>query len=160
MKRVIPELISRLTIGLVFIESGWGKLHNLPKVVEFFESLNIPYANLQAPFVGTLELVAGALILFGLMTRLSSLTLIPIMAVALATAKRDDITDLSSLFGLSEFLYIVILVWLSIYGSEFLSVDALICRFAKNGACKKRAFATKFAVKFADEKNAVEQNRY
>ncbi len=29
-------LLVRLTLGLVFVTSGWGKLHSLDKVTEFF----------------------------------------------------------------------------------------------------------------------------
>lgn len=133
----LPELLSRLTIGWVFIESGWGKLHNLAKVTEFFESLHIPFASVQAPFVSGVELIAGTAILVGLFTRLSSIPLIGVMTVALATAKREDITDFSALLGSIEFLYIVILIWLLIYGSQCLSVDKVLCKLSKNGACKK-----------------------
>jgi uncharacterized membrane protein YphA (DoxX/SURF4 family) len=31
--RWLPPTLTRLTLGWVFIESGWGKLHNLPKIV-------------------------------------------------------------------------------------------------------------------------------
>jgi putative oxidoreductase len=136
MKKAIPEILFRLTIGVVFAESGWGKLHHLPKVIEFFESLNIPYASLQAPFVGTLELVAGLLILFGFLVRLSSFSLIPVMVVALATAKREEITDLSSLFGLSEFLFLVILIWLTANGSRSFSVDQFLRRIRGTETCQ------------------------
>jgi uncharacterized membrane protein YphA (DoxX/SURF4 family) len=54
---------------------------------------------------------------------LSSLPLIGIMTVALATAKSEDITNFSSLLGVSEFLYIVILFWLLVNGSHALSLD-------------------------------------
>src|ERR1051325_9033505 len=46
----LPGLLSRLTIGGVFIQSGWGKLHHLDKVVQFFTSLGIPAPQIQAPF--------------------------------------------------------------------------------------------------------------
>src|SRR5262249_34418884 len=29
-------LLARLTVGLVFFQSGWGKLHNLAKVIDYF----------------------------------------------------------------------------------------------------------------------------
>ncbi len=127
--KAIPELISRLTIGSVFIESGWGKFHSLPKVVAYFESLNIPLAHVQAPFVSAVELVAGLFVLLGLFTRWSSLPLIGIMLVAIGTAKWEDVTDFSSLMGLSESLYIVILLWLVAFGSKTYSIDALISKF-------------------------------
>ncbi len=137
MRKFIPELISRITIGIMFIESGWGKLHDLPKVISYFESLHIPFAYIQAPFVSVIELIAGLFILLGLFTRLSSLPLIIIMSVAIGTAKWEDITNLSSLVGISEFLYIIILMWLSVNGSKFLSIDAFIAKFSCQGSCKR-----------------------
>lgn len=132
----LPEVLSRIVIGFVFIESGWGKFHDLAKVTAYFDSLHIPFASIQAPFVSGVELSAGAFVLLGLFTRLSSLPLIGIMLVAIYTAKWDDITDFSSLLSISEFLYIVILVWLASAGSKHLSLDALMSRFCRGGACK------------------------
>lgn len=125
MLRIIPELVSRIVIGSIFLESGIGKLQNLPKVVEFFESLQIPLANIQAPMVSALEAICGLLVTLGFFTRLASLPLIGIMMVALLTAKRAEITDYSTLIDQSEFLYIIILTWLAAFGSNYLSVDAL-----------------------------------
>lgn len=133
----IPELLSRLTIGWVFIESGWGKIHNLAKVSEYFDSLHIPFASVQAPFVSGVELLAGTFVLVGLFTRFASIPLIGVMTVALATAKREDITDFSALLGTIEFLYIVILVWLLTYGSQCLSLDKVLCKLSKKGTCKR-----------------------
>jgi hypothetical protein len=41
-------MLARLTVGLVFIGTGWGKLHNLPDVTEFFASLHIPAPGFNA----------------------------------------------------------------------------------------------------------------
>lgn len=122
----LPELASRFTLGFVFVESGWGKFQSLPKVISYFESLGIPMAHLQAPFVSGVELLAGLFILFGLYTRLASLPLIAIMLVAIRTAKWEDVTDISSLLGMSEFLYAVLLLWLAVYGARFFSLDQVI----------------------------------
>lgn len=126
--RYIPELLSRVVIGAVFVESGIGKLRDLPKVVSYFESLGIPFASLQAPMVSGLELVCGLFVLLGFFTRISSLPLIGIMAVALVTAKAEDISGFSDLLGMSEFLYLVILFWLAALGAQSLSVDQWRCR--------------------------------
>lgn len=133
----MPEIFFRVVIGFVFIESGWGKFHNLNQVISYFDSLGIPYANLQAPFVAGVELVAGLMVLIGLFTRLASLPLFGIMLVAIRTAKWEEVSDFSSLLGISEFLYLVILIWLMAQGSRYISADALICRFSKAGACQK-----------------------
>jgi putative oxidoreductase len=118
-----PPLLSRLVIGGVFVHSGWGKLHNLDHVVQFFASLGIPHPELEAPFVACVELVCGALVLVGLVTRLAAVPLIATMVVALATALAPKIEGVSSLFGLAEFLYIVLLVQLTVGGAGALSLD-------------------------------------
>mgnify|MGYP001427463731 CR=1 FL=1 len=123
----IPELISRITIGYVFIESGIGKFQDLPKVVAYFESLKIPMASIQAPMVSGFELIFGFFILIGLWTRLSALPLIGIMVVAILTAKLEELTSFSDLLGTIEFLYIVILAWLATHGSQFCAVDQKLC---------------------------------
>lgn len=138
MIKGIPELLSRIVIGFVFIESGFGKLNNLNKVVSYFESLHIPLASLQAPMVAGLELACGILILVGFLTRLASLPLLAIMAVALATAKAEDIAGISDLFGTIEFLYIVILSWLAALGANIFSMDHWCCRRSGRGTCHQR----------------------
>ena len=40
--------LARLTLGVVFIGTGWGKLHSLDNVTEFFTSLHIPLPGLNA----------------------------------------------------------------------------------------------------------------
>lgn len=123
-----PPLLARLVIGVVFTGSGWGKLHNLGQVTQYFASLGIPFPELQAPFVASVELVCGALLLVGLGTRLAAVPLIGTMVVALATALAPKIDGLGALFGLSEFLYIALLVQLAIGGAGAASLDRLLAR--------------------------------
>lgn len=133
----VPELASRITIGWVFAESGWGKLQNLAQVIDYFRSLNIPFAELQAPMVSGIELVSGLLILGGLFTRLASIPLIGIMVAAILTAKMDEISDFSTLLGNMEFLYIVILLWTATHKAKALALNSVFERFCKIGTCKK-----------------------
>ena len=44
-------LAVRLYWGFQFAQTGWGKLHNLPRITAFFASLNIPYPGFNAPFI-------------------------------------------------------------------------------------------------------------
>ncbi len=122
-----PLLLARLTVGLVFVNSGWGKLHNLPKVIEFFQSLGIPGAEYQAPFVAGMELVGGILLLLGLGTRLVSIPLAFIMVIAIATAKQGDITEWMDILGFSECLYIILLLVLLFQGAGMASLDRFFC---------------------------------
>ena len=122
----IPLLAARLTIGWVFLQSGWGKLHNLEGVTEFFASLGIPAPHLQAPFIAGIEFSGGILLLLGLATRFTALPLIGVMLVAIRMALWDDINELSDLFGLAEFGYVVMLVGLVVFGAGAISIDRLV----------------------------------
>lgn len=124
----LPALLTRVTVGWIFLESGYGKFRNLPNVVQFFTDLGIPFPQIQAPFVAGGELVCGGLLLLGLLTRLASVPLICMMVVALLTAKKEEIASFSDLFGMSEYLYIVLLVWLAFRGAGRFSVDQLCCK--------------------------------
>ena len=123
----LPPLLARITIGFIFIQSGWGKLHHLDKVVGFFTELGIPAPQIQAPFVACVEFLGGILVLVGFFTRFASIPLIGTMVVAILTAKRADITDISDLFAMAEYLYIVLLTWLVIKGAGAVSLDRMIC---------------------------------
>jgi putative oxidoreductase len=122
-----PALL-RVTLALVFIESGWGKLHSLDNVTEFFTSLHIPMPGFNARLTAATELFGGILVLVGLGTRLVSLPLAFTMVIAIITAKREEVTGLTSLAGLNEWAYLVMFVVLAIIGPGALSLDALLAR--------------------------------
>ena len=131
----LPGLLARVSIGFVFLQSGWGKIHHLDKVIAFFNSLGIPAANIQAPFVAGVELVCGTLVLVGLLTRGASVPLIGTMVVAILTANRanlfDKVTgnfDLGNLLFMPEFLFIVLLLWLIVKGAGVVSLDYVLER--------------------------------
>lgn len=126
--RWLPPTVARITLGWIFLQSGWGKLHNIQKVIDFFASLGIPAPEIQARLSATMELVCGALLLMGLLTRLASLPLIAIMAVAILTARRGDINGLSDLFGIEEYLNIALLLWLGAYGAGPISLDRVFAK--------------------------------
>lgn len=123
-----PPLMARVTVGWVFVSSGWGKLHNLEGVTSFFGQLGIPAPALNAALASTTELVCGSLLLAGLATRFAALPLMVVMAVAIRTALWDRFESASGLFGLAEFGYVVLLGWLAGHGAGALSFDRLIER--------------------------------
>src|SRR5215470_4267094 len=67
--RWLSPTLARLTVGLVFFQSGWGKLHDLEKVTDFFTQLGLPAAAFQARLASAAEFVCGGLLLLGLATR-------------------------------------------------------------------------------------------
>src|SRR5258706_5691202 len=113
----LPPTLARFTVGWIFFWSGWGKLHDLPRVIEFFGSLGIPHPELQAPFASATEFVCGGVMLAGLFTRIASLPLIITMMVAILTPQRENVGSLGDGFGLVEDLYITLLVLLGVTGA-------------------------------------------
>jgi putative oxidoreductase len=118
--------LARLTLGVVFMGTGWGKLHSIPDVTQFFTDLHLPAPGFQARLVATTELVGGLMVLLGLGARLISVPLLFTMVVAILTAKRGDINGLSSLLGFEEWSYLVMLLWIAVAGPGPLSLDRLI----------------------------------
>jgi putative oxidoreductase len=121
----VAPLVARLTLGVTFVGTGWGKLQHLEKVTAFFTELGLPAPHFQATLVGTTELVGGVLLLAGFASRLASLPLLVTMVVAILTAKRADISGVSDLFGLLEWTYLVLLAWLALSGPGRFSLDGL-----------------------------------
>jgi len=118
--------LARLTVGAVFIGTGWGKLHNIDQTVEYFASLHIPAAAFQARLAAGTEFFGGILVLLGLGARLASLPLAFTMVVAILTAKRAEIDGVTTLLGFEEWSYIVFFIWIALAGPGPLSLDALI----------------------------------
>jgi putative oxidoreductase len=120
--------LARLTVGLVFIGTGWGKLHSIPDVTSFFTDLHIPAPGFHARLVAGTEFFGGLLVLVGLGTRLVSLPLAFTMVIAILTAKRPNIDGVTTLVGFEEWSYLVMFLWIALAGAGPLSLDALIGR--------------------------------
>jgi putative oxidoreductase len=121
-------IIARITVGLEFAISGWGKVHNLEKVTGFFGELGIPAPGFNAVLASFTELICGALLLVGLASRLAAFPLIATMLVAIATAKKDEVHGVSDLVGLVEWTYIALLVLIAVYGPGAASLDARVVK--------------------------------
>ncbi len=124
----LPPLLIRLVLGVTFVLTGWGKLHNLDNVIKFFESLGIPAAGVQAPFVATVELVGGLLLLAGFGTRVAAALLTAVMAVAIYTAIWPKAEGFTEVLGSIEAIYLVTFVYLAVHGAGAVSADHLVVR--------------------------------
>ena len=113
----VGPLIVRLTLGLVFVTTGWGKLHGLDNLTQFFDSLHIPAPHANAVFVSSVEFIGGLLLIAGLGTRIAALFLIGVMAVAIGTAKLPELHGITDLAATEEFAYLAAFVWLAVSGA-------------------------------------------
>ncbi len=81
-------ILIRMAVGAVFLSEGIQKLlfpNDLG--VGRFVKIGIPAPEVMGPFVGTVEIVCGSLIILGLLTRLAAIPLIIDMSVALISTK-------------------------------------------------------------------------
>ncbi len=128
------RLAVRLSVGIEFFGSGLGKLGKLPGFIQYFRMLGVPFPELQAPFVASVEFVCGTLIVVGLATRPAALMLCGVMTVAIVTAAAPEHHITATWRGLLDFFYLpewclLLLLGLLIFaGPGRASLDARIGR--------------------------------
>ena len=119
-------LIMRLIVGYVFMLSGWGKLNNLPQIIQNFTEWGIPFPRILTPFVSGVEFFGGIMLLLGLFTRIPAAMLAVVMLVAIKSAKWGDVDSLETLLGFEEATYFAAFMWLAISGPGAASLDRLL----------------------------------
>ena len=125
-------LFVRLYWGWQLAQSGWGKLHNIDKVTEFFTSLGLPAPGLTAHFIASLEFVGGILLILGLASRLNALVLTINMIMAYITADHDALLsifkDPDKFYAAAPYTFLFASVVILIFGPGLFSIDAAIAR--------------------------------
>lgn len=124
--RWLGPLVLRLGFGYFWLETGWGKLHNLDGAIARFVDWGLPLPMWSAPLSAGTEFVGGALLMLGLFTRFTSLVMAFNMAVAIAFVVIKNVMGLDDFVELDEFLYILIFFWLFLAGPGKASIDRLI----------------------------------
>jgi putative oxidoreductase len=128
-------LLARIAVGLLFFLSGRGKLFVAERREQMRRTLieaHIPFPDLNALFVSTVEFVCGFLLILGALTPLVCALLAFLMVLAIATIAIRNINAsspaewLAAFLYLPEPLYLVILIWLFFSGPGWLSVDSLL----------------------------------
>ena len=126
-------LLVRLYWGWQLAQSGWGKLHNLDKVAEFFASLNLPMPAQMALAISCLEFFGGIFLAIGLLSRLTALVLTINMIMAYVTADREAllsfISDPDKFSAAAPYVFLVASLIILIFGPGKLCVDYLLRRF-------------------------------
>src|SRR5712672_2461588 len=130
----LAPLFARITVGWVFLLSGWGKLNNLPQITENFISWGIPFPHFFTPLTSGIEFFGGLFLLLGLLSRISAGALAVVMIVAIKSAKWSDVDSLETLLGFDEFEYLALFLWLAIAGAGVISLDHLLVRMTRRPA--------------------------
>jgi putative oxidoreductase len=112
-------LLIRLMVGAVFLSEGIQKfLFENTLGGGRFAKIGLPAPEFLGPFVGSAEIFFGSLLLFGLLTRLSSIPIIIIMLVAIFTTKGKVLAE----EGFWEMMHGSRTDWAMLLGGFFLFV--------------------------------------
>jgi putative oxidoreductase len=126
-------VLVRVMVGWVFLSEGVQKfLFPAALGAGRFAKIGIPAPQFFAPFVGIVEIVCGALLIVGLVTRLASIPLLIDILVAIATTKIPMLSK-SGFWAMmhearTDFCMLLGLIFLLIVGSGTLSFDDRISR--------------------------------
>ena len=128
-----PLLLAvRLYWGWQFAQTGWGKLHRLDRITDFFASLGIPWPAFNAHFVSGLEFVGGLLLIVGLASRLTGFLLAANMFVAYWTADHEALVSIFSdpgkFYAADPYTFLFASILVLVFGARFFSLDTLIQR--------------------------------
>lgn len=90
----VAALALRVTVGAIFVAHGWPKVfgdpegrHGRDRLQGLFAARGLPYPRAAAWATGIAELVGGALVFIGLLTRVAAVPLAVIVAGAIPMAK-------------------------------------------------------------------------
>lgn len=126
-------LLVRLYWGWQLIESGWGKLHHLDKVTEFFTSLALPMPAQTAVAISCLEFFGGIFLAIGLLSRLTSLALTINLIVAYITADREALfsifSDPDKFYAAAPYTFLIASLIILFFGPGKFAVDTLLNRW-------------------------------
>ena len=123
-------LFVRIYWGWQLWQSGWGKLHNLDKVTEFFTSLNMAAPAQMALFIACVEFFGGILFALGAFSRITSLVLTVNLTMAYVLADREALVSIFSdpdkFTAAAPFNFLVASLVVLIFGAGRICVDKAI----------------------------------
>ncbi len=123
-------LLVRLYWGWQLAQSGWGKLHNLPNVTEFFGSLGLPMPAHMALFIACVELFGGIFLALGLFSRITGLVLTVNMTMAYVIGDREALLSFFSnpdkFIAAAPFAFLIASLIVLIFGAGRISMDTAL----------------------------------
>src|SRR5260370_6689725 len=126
-------LFVRLYWGWQLAQSGWGKLHHLPNVTEFFASLGLPMPAQMAVFIACVEFFGGIFLVLGLFSRITGLVLTVNMTMAYVIGDREALlsffSDPDKFIAAAPFAFLIVSLIVLIFRARKVSVDTAIALF-------------------------------
>jgi putative oxidoreductase len=123
-------LFVRLYWGWQLAQSGWGKLHHLPNVGEYFGTLGLPMPAQMAVFIACIEFFGGIFLALGLASRVTGLVLTVNLIMAYIIGDREALlsffSDPDKFMAAAPFIFLMVSLIVLIFGAGKISVDAAL----------------------------------
>ena len=125
-------LFVRLYWGIQLAQNGWGKLHNLGRVTQFFSSLGLPAPGATATFVSSMEFIGGILLAIGLLSRFMGLVITIDMLMAYIMADREALSsffsDPGKFYVADPYTFLFAALLILIFGPGLIALDTFLLR--------------------------------
>jgi putative oxidoreductase len=134
-------LLVRLYWGWQLAQSGWGKLHHLSNVAEYFGTLGLPMPAQMAVFIACLEFFGGIFLALGLASRITGLVLTVNLIMAYVIGDREALlsffSDPDKFMAAAPFIFLMVSLIVLIFGAGKISLDAAIAYFLGSARVKQ-----------------------
>src|SRR6201997_5486522 len=126
-------LFVRLYWGWQLAQSGWGKLHHLSNVAEFFGTLGLPMPAQMAVFIACVEFFGGIFLGLGLASRITGLVLTVNLTMAYVIGDREALlsffSDPDKFIAAAPFAFLIVSLIVLIFGAGKISGDTALAFF-------------------------------
>jgi putative oxidoreductase len=123
-------LLVRLYWGWQLVQSGWGKLHHLSNVGEYFATLGLRMPAQMAVFIACVEFFGGIFLALGLASRITGLVLTVNLTMAYVIGDREALfsffSDPDKFTAAAPFAFLVVSLIVLIFGAGRISADTVI----------------------------------
>ena len=134
-------LFVRLYWGWQLAQSGWGKVHHLSNVTEFFASLGLPMPMQMAVFIACVEFFGGIFLALGLFSRITALVLTVNLTMAYVIGDREALlsffSDPDKFVSAAPFAFLVVALIVLIFGAGRISLDTALSFFQRSTRMKQ-----------------------
>src|SRR4029077_16462849 len=139
-------LLVRLYFGWQLAQSGWGKLHHLSGVAEYFGTLGLPMPAQMAVFVACVEFFGGIFLALGLLSRITGLVLTVNMIMAYGIGAREALlsffSDPDKFIAAAPFAFLIVSLLVLIFGAGRISMDTALAFFYDSARVKQAKSVT------------------
>ncbi len=131
----------RLYWGWQLAQSGWGKLHHLSNVGEYFGTLGLPMPTQMAVFIACVEFFGGIFLALGLASKITGLVLTVNLTMAYVMGDREALlsffSDPDKFIAAAPFAFLIASLIVLIFGAGKISVDTALAFFFGSARVKQ-----------------------